>query len=385
MRKFIPCLFVGLTALIVLLACQQPMAPKTALSSGSPEARAAGLIDLLVTAQATGDFSQVNAQAAADDPSGKLGSVVGEYETTARGLLSWLKPTPPPEEVKLPEFDATEAIGGGTRPLYENGDVLVCRGSSSPISNAMNLVLTAGYGHAGIFDEGIYEATKESLGSWDAYAILSADIDFLTDPGPDADGGQSWALNYETYRDWVTNNDIITVLHSTVGGQPGPHATANVYSHHQGSIYTFIDLSFNPINRDNNRAWYCSMVPWRAYHQSYEDGGTEFDAVSIENAGFYGIHQDASGVWQPDGNPDDKWTVFRSSLLYQVYKIYLWLQNPWSSTLQARADRQLIQVLGELITPDELRTSDRLKSAFYADTSGWYHLNGDATDMEVVW
>lgn len=374
MKKMIPCLFVAVTALLVLFACQQPTvskAPPPGLGA-SPEANAAQLLDLLVAAQATGDFSKVNARAAVDDPSGKLSALVGEYESSGRWLLR--RPKPEISEVKLPGF--------GTDNLYKNGDVLVSRGSSTlPTSTAMNLVLTKGFAHAGILDLEMFDAltTSGTYGADDAPCVLSADIDFLTDPGIDADGEPSWALNYETHKEWVTNNDIITVLHASKSDPDIAAAISTVYENHPRTIYAFVDLSFNPINRDNNSAWYCSKVPWRVYHA---------DGTNIENAGFYGIKLEG-GTWVASDDTG-RWTVFRDSLLYKIYSIYLWLKNPWSRTIGADADHQLIQVLGELITPDELRMSVNLTPAFYATTTAKTDFTDVEpgswlSDMDVVW
>jgi hypothetical protein len=142
--------------------------------------------------------------------------------------------------------------------------------------------------------------------------VLSADVDYLQDYFQEG----NHALTYETYAGWAGNNDVVTVLRRSSGklqeGQDNPiqklfDVMYSNPSNRDGTVYDFLGCAgtpykaFEPMPRDDNHYWYFSKVPWRVF--------ADYQGSSIERADFYF----ANG----------KWTVFKDSLLYKLYVLYL--------------------------------------------------------------
>jgi hypothetical protein len=212
----------------------------------------------------------------------------------------------------------------------------------------MDLVLVNGYAHAGILQlmsPGVTEC------------ILSADLDYLAK-------GQGEALNYESYLDWAVKNDVITLLHSGVAQETMVGLISSVAGNRDGhTIYAFLGYpgavvgAFQPIPRNNNDYWYCSKVAARVYDPVYPPLLDPF-----EDADFH---------WEPYGS-GQRWNVVQQSLLYKVYVCYLKLLFPWKPLTWriSQANLALQGVLAELVTPDELRASEKLEWAFSVTPAG---------------
>ena len=338
---------------LALTVCQQPTSPANeAASEVDAGARTSEMINLIVESRATGDFTELEAMLAEDDSEGELRQILAD-----QGVFS----AATPKQVNLlplPSFTPED---------YANGDVLVSRGSGGLTSTLMALILSQGYGHAGILNLDLAASGA---------CILSADVDYLT-------GEREAAVNYETYSDWRTSNDIITVLGYEGPGSPEGigQAIADLYGSAPGTIYAFLGYpgasvgAFEPIEKGDEKYWYCSKVPWRVYN-ALPPAGT----IDIEASGFY-------GQLAYDGGPQ-RWELFKNSVMYKIYLFYLKLQHPWWPLrwIVARADNGLWyagdSILKELVSPDELRASPLLSRRFTVDAlhSGPYH--GD--DAPVV-
>lgn len=331
---------------IGLTVCKQPLGPG---DQGSGEVDAAAktseMINLIVESQATGDFGELEAMLAEDDPDGELRQILAE-----QGVFSVATPKALAEPLDLPLF---------TDNVYENGDVLVSRGSGNQTATMMSLILLQGYSHAGILN-------KDLADEPDWACILSADVDYLTGTG-DA------SVNYETYGDWITKNDVITVLFHTGDHSGVGDAIRDIEVLSPGTIYAFMGYpgavvgAFEPIPKGNDKYWYCSKVPWRVYELLNED---------IEDFWFYG---------QPvvPGGPQ-RWELFKNSVIYKIYMFYLKLQHPWWWPMRwiiAEADKDLWyddeSILKVLVSPDELRASPMLERKFSVVASFPYPYKGD--------
>jgi hypothetical protein len=283
---------------------------------------------LALAARWSGDYSGLSAYLAANDPDREVLAALEKHGVFAAA--------PAPKGVPgLPPF------AGGA---YMNGDVLVCKGSGSGISNLMEMILVRGYGHAGILNK--------ELANAGAASVLSADIDYLTafEPG-------RFALTYETYEGWRDGNDTVTVLRKAqgLGNLPAGFTKPfdDVYNgYHVGSVYAFFGYAgieygaFEPIPRIDSKYWYCSKTAWRVLHEASAGG------IDSEQANFY-------------FGADDKWRAFKDSLLYDLLKVYLYNKAPFAwwkwwkwSELERAAEAKLADALEELVTPDELRAWD---------------------------
>jgi hypothetical protein len=317
----------ALALLAALVACQQPVSPPAGEADADAAAKTTALINAVVEGRATGDMSAVEAILQEDDPNGELREVLAESGALAPAAArSATNPLP------LEDLWTTPGVG------LQTGDVLVCRGSGTLSSNLMDLVLVNGYGHAGILDTSLLEPTG-------GHCILSADVDYLLE-------GTGEALNYENFADWAAN-DVVTLLRpKTVVSDMKSHIDDIAGFRNGHTVYAFLGYpgavvgAFKAIPRTDPKYWYCSKVPWRVY---------DLAGVNIEDSGFYFEFLDST---------TQRWNVIQqSSVLYKVYVFYLKLLHPWWSLAkcanQAAVDIQA--VLGDLISPDELRASDRLE------------------------
>ncbi|MBN1834913.1 MAG: hypothetical protein JW820_03620, partial [Spirochaetales bacterium] len=157
-----------------------------------------------------------------------------------------------------------------------------------------------------------------------AGCVLSADLE---------------GLNFQTYLEWQAADSIAVMraesaliapsadLQYVLPEAPFPY-----------TCYAFLLGGFQPVSRDDLYFWYCSKVPWWVYAHGL--------SINIENEDFYEF-----------GDPHGKWTAFEDSLLFKVYKLYLRLTLSWRDwwKIPYLTEKKLKEVLGELITPDELR------------------------------
>jgi hypothetical protein len=315
------------------VACQP--AAVTGDDTSAADIKAAALMNALITANATGDFAPVEQILARDDVNGELRAVLTAHGALPQGPFAPLSFTGGGTPLPLPPYNAT---------LYSNGDVMLCKGSGTFVSEMMRQMLVRGYGHSGILNADLANAGADNC-------VLSSDADYITG------GGE--ALNYQSFLDWA-GNDIVTVLHAT---SPVPTIAGNIgaiaANRDGGTVYAFLGYlgtpyaSFQSIPRMDNDYWYCSKVPWRVYNNA---------GVNTEAAGFY--DQAYQGA--------QRWTPFRESLLYQTYSVYVFITNPFKSSAwrKAKADAQVRSVLQELVTPDELRASPALTRAFTVTAGG---------------
>lgn len=342
-------LLAALAILAALTACQSPVTPVDGEDGASAADKAAALAGAVLQAKATGDLSQVEAILDRDDANGELRDVLAEegvFSPPAAKQLTTYLPLPSPTDF-----------------MYKNGDVLVCKGSSSVTANLMDLVLGAGYAHAGILNWFRLMAGEEEC-------ILSADVDYLTE-------GEGEALNYESYLDWAVSNDIVTLLRSKsevadIGAAiNGVAAIADTHD----TIYAFLGYpgavvgAFQPIPPLDDDYWYCSKVPWRVYSETGND---------IQDTWFY-----------TEAYPGGMRLVeVADALLFKVYVCYLKLLHPWWSLAKCRttAAQDMYYVLvspAGLISPDELRASPLLQRQFTVTAAGvsWGDTFDDAATL----
>lgn len=347
---------------LALAACQQVVLETEPEDAATVEAaeKSGELVESLTAANADGDFTEVEAILARDDPDGELRAALEEA-----GLLAV-----PGQERLLTGAQGVPDLPPFTAAAYRHGDVLVSKGSGTLTSTLMDLALVRGYGHAGILDKELSE--ELALVVEDVAAVLSADVDYLTEGG--------YAITLQTYDDWVADNDIVTVLRLPdsaypVGepGSPSPLsvAIAAIAAKAPGTEYAFLGYpgasvgSFEPIPKSDEHYWYCSKVPYAVYLQ---DGV----AVDIEQGDFY---------------TGELWPAFRESLLYKIYAFYTRLCHPFWSSRRVRnaADGLVKEVLAELVTPDELRADDDLLRAFTVTTDGIHYGDTFTDAVEVGW
>ncbi len=305
-----------------LLSCRMGMVGSDGSDDPAVSAADSGtaqVIDLVIAAKTGGDYTELEDFLAAEDPDGQLREVLSRH-----GVFQTARAAPRALGDPLPLFDA------GT---YGNGDVLLSKSSGTLTSDIMGQVLNRGWGHGGILYQNL--ATGP-----DAGCVLSANLEGLT---------------FETYQEWAAA-DAVRVMHppTAPGGDLRGVLTAHPFPL---TMYAFIHLDFTPVARGDDYLWYCSKVPWRVYNALGPD---------IEDAGFYEL-----------ASAGGRWTALRDSLLYDVYRLYLHLSLPWWRwwRIPALADARLRLVLGELITPDELRYSSVL-------TTGPFYGSGPDPDLD---
>jgi len=309
---------------LVIFSCQLHDEEAQVVSAvETANAGAVDVLDLVIHAKAAQDFSALEDFLAEEDRDGELRALLA-----AEGVFA------PPVQAKAiadypggPSFPTSFADGA-----FANGDVLLSRSSGTWTSNLMSLVLNKGYGHGGILYQNLASETDPNAG-----CVLSADLE---------------GLNFQSYLEWQAADSIAVMRDNTSLGLADRDLTGVLYEMpFPYTCYSFLLPEFMPVTREDDYFWYCSKVPYRVYRDLGED---------IENSAFYEL-----------GDPGGKWAELRDSLLYKVYKLYLTWSLPWWKWRQipALADAQLRLVLGELVTPDELRWS--------AEKLEWIQTYGD--------
>jgi len=324
---------------LLLSGCTQVLGPSK--SSDVPpvniDEKTGTLLQKVSDAVASGSRSELDTYLAAEDSTGALREIVDSSRivptatTASRSVVSSSQVT----SGTLPE-DWSE---------LSDGDILLLGPGDNPQAELLSLVLKYAYGHSGVVadlqgaEPMVLSATvtnEDGSGllvgvRYQSYAELAAGALSFARIRPDIELESSWSsLFYGRYNEGDT-------------------------------IYAFLKLNLDPISRWDPISWYCSKVAWRVYHD-YAEG------ANVENAGFY-------------FGPRTTWHLQRSSLLYQVYSYYYYkiLNSFWRKFVLA-PDAKLQYVLGELITPDEIRawfgaTNVRTWGAAAGETeAGWASL-----------
>jgi hypothetical protein len=334
-RKWFLCLA---ALLLALSACQLVHGPEDGKNEEQAVAEArlktSEVVALIAEAKATGDFRALEEFLQGEDP--EVRALLEEHGVFQQPAAA--KAITP----DLPRFTNEDGFE------YANGDVLVSKGSGTAVSDIMSLVLVRGYSHAGILNQDLAEIDYESYSG----CVLSADVDYLTN------SAKSGALNYESYHGWQANNSVVTVLRADEAPsgdweEDGEVVRGDMYEFFNGldngedTVYAFMGYPgtgfgcFEAIPADNNKYWYCSKVPYRVFLDTI---GTDIEAKEFYFDERY-----------------DRWTVFQDSLLFRLYKLYLWLTGTRWWWLTARANEGIKEALDVLITPDELRASNALQ------------------------
>ena len=278
----------------------------------------------------SGDRTELDAFIENEDVDGTLAEVFDEY-LAAGGAES--------NSVSQELLQLFQELGmvvwhGGTEyASHRPGDVLLFTSDGSTWQNRLgSLALVDPYfSHAGIVDPLLYGTDR---------CILSATIDV-------SDEGFLSGVTYQSLADLKATSELIVRLpYEMIRGWFWP--PADVYSffytifNEKTTDYAFVTLDKNldAITKENEKYFYCSKVPWYIYDKV---PGSDIESDPLVD--FYETYS---------GDPDARWTFQRDSLLYKLYKYFLWREGvPWWK-LNERADDHVKAVLRELVTPDEL-------------------------------
>jgi hypothetical protein len=279
------------------------------------------VIDLIIESHLTGDNSGIHQFLAQEDLDGEVENIIKDHETTTAFGVS--------NPLNLFDWPDTSQ--------FEDGDVLLFRGSGQTWQNQLiRIICTGFYHHAGVFDSGIADLLRDE----DA-CIISATLDFGVN-----------GLHFQTWEELTLTSSAIARLQYKRDSDDLLQSVANYrdYTINERTVYSFIHRNLNPVDRFDPAKWYSSKVPWRVYW----DVG-----MDIENNAFYELWTD-DGKWNYDG----RWIEMRASIFYRIYywilKFYLpYYLKPYAGYY---SDLKLRRVLDELISSDELRASDYISS-----------------------
>ncbi len=335
-RKF---LYLFIACALVLTSCPSPivspgLSDEEELQKATEQAdeKSQDLLGHVSDALTVGDSSGLQQYLAEEDENGELAALLAQYGVTVSGKA----------------FARGFSLGEGPSAAdLEDGDTLVFRGDGSTWQNQLMRLLVPGfYHHAGTFD-----AELAGIG---VACVISATID-------SDDNG----LCFQTLEELNSTNVAAARLryYSSLPGEVA--ASIDNYigrTTNDTTYYAFLHLSLDPVSRFDERLWYCSKVPWRVYWDAYEESAK----VDIEGSSFY--------------DDPDRFEEMKDSYVYQIY---LWLlqrilPRRLRGLAEERAEAKLREVLSELVSPDELRSSARVISyEHWGDTEPDYFLPQD--------
>jgi hypothetical protein len=331
-------LIVSAVFMVLLAGCYSPVGssgddPEDAVAVAQAGEKTTDVLNTALQAMGTGDYTKLNALLAAEDPQGDLAAILARHGVFGQGATKSFSDMP---IVDMPHF--------WNGDYYTNGDVLLCRGSGNPVANLMQAILPKGYGHAGVLWK---PADMPPIDSFPC--VITAELAL------DAVG-----VSFQTWDEWNANDSVCVMRWGDVASRPDSvtfttaiGTFADVFIGR--TLYAFLQpLSpFQPVSKGDNLLWYCSKVAYRLY--GYLLSTPE---QSIEGSDFYGADP---------ANTGQRWAQFTylsgtPSLMYEVYWWYLRVTRPFKSKawITNTANKQLVFVLGELVTPDELRWSPNL-------------------------
>ena len=299
-------------------------------------------IDLAVSAALYGDRTGLDEFIAAEDVDGELGGIFDEYfamlETDgSKDVPAELIGMIPPELMgELLVWYNGEVVN---KPLL--GDVLLFASSGSSWQNIlMSAVLIRPYfSHAGIVDPNKFPGDE---------CVLSATID-ITD-AEIVNGVTIQSLN-DLKADSVLIIRLPYEIISEAWKRPDSATYVSFYADYNDATtdYAFVtpDMRLDPITKEDGDYFYCSKVPWFVYDMN--------PGMDIEQDVLVDYYETRDGETDTyDFAPGARWMDQRESLLYKLYKFFLWVDGtPWWR-IQREADKHVMDVLRELVSPDEL-------------------------------
>ncbi len=335
-RKF---LYLFIACALVLTSCPSPivspgLSDEEELQKAAEQAdeKSQDLLGHVSKALTEGDYSGLKQYLAEEDENGELAALLAQYGITVSG------------KAVARGFSLGE---GPSAADLQDGDTLVFRGDGSTWHNQlMRLVYPGFYHHAGSFD-----AKLANLG---VACVISATID------ADENG-----LCFQTLEE-LNSTSIAAARLRYYNALPGEvAASVDGYidrTNNDTTYFAFLHLNLDPVSRYDEDLWYCSKVPWRVYWDAYEDSAK----VDIEGSSFY--------------EDPDRFEEMKDSYVYQTY---LWLlqrilPRRLRGLAEERAEAKLREVLSELVSPDELRSSARVIGLeHWGETEPEYFVRGD--------
>ena len=262
------------------------------------------VVNLAIKASFNGDPSELLEYLDTEDTDGVVKRLLEENGIDLKAQLGKTF-----DGLDLPGFDSS---------VFEDGSALLSRTVGSPTSDLIAWILPGIYTHTGMLNQELYTGP-------DAGCVITANLDGVT---------------YETYNDW-NGATTVTKLNVDADYVEWPHPNLDYFQNrfinfYQGwTLYAFLRLNLEAIPRTSHLFWYCSKTTWKVF--------STMD-IDVENATWY----------------DNKLEILRTSGLYQIYRAFLMLFLP-EDVATALADAKIMRVVGELITPDEVRfaTSDQ--------------------------